>query len=269
MNVLVFGLGKSGTTVIAKAIQHSLPGAKFLMEPKTEEEIAQRRKRPLVVKILAGQWQEKLPALAQMLRNESTVRFDRMVTILRDPRDQAISSFLYNFYALAQDGHATAEQMRELTALVRMKEERPAEISFTGLCAETNRVMRWKGYTSEWLVEASRSYWRFLCSLGKTNCFRLRYEDFVRGDLAPLESYLGFPLSSRREVDEYARTRRSASSENWREFFTPEDVAILRPLIGDLLSEMGYDDWELRPAAALNPAHFSGYVERLIQEAQG
>lgn len=58
MNVLVFGQGKSGTTVIAKTIQHSLPGAVFLMEPKTEQTLTRPGARHTVVKILYGQWQE-------------------------------------------------------------------------------------------------------------------------------------------------------------------------------------------------------------------
>lgn len=268
MNVLVFGLGKSGTTVIAKAIQHSLPGAGFLMEPKAQEEITRRRERPLVVKMLFGQWQEDLPALEKMLRNKGGAGFDRIVTILRDPRDQAISSFLYNFYNLARNGRATPEQLQELVDLVRAKEQSPAALSFAKLCAELNRVMRWKGYSSAKLLEASKTYWQFLCSLGEVSDFRLRYGDFMRGELAPLESYLGLKLTPHREVDEYSRTRRSAAAGNWREFFTPEDVSLLRPSMGELLAEMGYPDWELRPVEKLNPAHFSEYLLSLLREAQ-
>mgnify|MGYP001795428506 FL=1 len=69
-------------------------------------------------------------------------------------------------------------------------------------------------------------------------------------------------------MGEYTRARRSASAENWREFFTPEDVAILQPLTAELLEEMGYPDWELRPAERLNPAHFSEYLVRLREEAR-
>jgi hypothetical protein len=50
-----------------------------------------------VVKILHGQWTDKLSSLTRLLRNESATKFDRLVKIIRDPRDQAISFFLYNF----------------------------------------------------------------------------------------------------------------------------------------------------------------------------
>lgn len=122
MNVLVFGQGKSGTTVIAKTIQHSLPGAVFLMEPKTEAALTRPGAAHMVVKILQGQWQKNLPGLTTVLRNESSARFDRIVKIIRDPRDQAISSFLYNFFSFAQPGGATEEQLDEVIALVRAKE---------------------------------------------------------------------------------------------------------------------------------------------------
>lgn len=272
MNVLVFGQGKSGTTVVAKMLQHSLPGAGFLMEPKSEAEVASKRGRDLVVKILYGQWKENLSGLTTVLRNEGAMHFDRIVKMLRDPRDQAISSFFYNFYHVALDNHPSDEQLRELVALVQAKEEHPQAISFTKLCAETNRVLGWKGYSSAWIMTesgfvANRAYWDFLCSLGNFG-YLLRYEDFIQGKLGGLQSYLGFALSSRRELGEYERTKRSASSGNWREFFTWEDVDLLRPLTGDLLAEMGYADWELRPVERLNPAHFSEYVLRLVREAQ-
>lgn len=272
MNVLVFGQGKSGTTVIAKTIQHSLPGAVFLMEPKTEEGLTRRGAAQTVVKILHGQWRENLPDLTKVLRNDSSAPFDRIVKIIRDPRDQAISSFLYNFYSLAQPGEATEEQLDEVIALLRAKEQSPQKISFASLCDGVNRIMRWRGYSSVWLMTesgqvANREFWNFLMSLGDRG-YLLRYEDFIRGKLAGLEAYLGFRLSPRREVGEYTRTRRSASAENWREFFTPEDVDILRPLTAKLLEKMGYPDWELRPAARLNPAHFSEYLLRLREEAR-
>ncbi len=272
MNVLVFGQGKSGTTVIAKTIQHSLPGAVFLMEPRTETALTRPGAAHTVVKILHGQWQENLPGLTSVLRNESSARFDRIVKIIRDPRDQAISSFLYNFYSLAQPGGASEAQLDAVIELLQAKEESPQTISFSSLCDGVNRIMRWHGYSSAWLMTESgqvtnRAFWNYLGSLGKFG-YLLKYESFIQGDLAGLESYFGFALSPRREVGEYGRTRRSAAAENWREFLTPEDVAILRPLTAELLTEMGYPDWELRPAERLPPEHFSAYLRRLRREAR-
>ena len=272
MNVLVFGQGKSGTTVIAKTIQHSLPAAVFLMEPKTEEELTRPGAVHTVVKILHGQWQQNLSGLTGVLRNDSSARFDRIVKIIRDPRDQAISSFFYNFFTLAQPGAATDEQLDEVVALIREKEQSPQTISFASLCGGVNRIMRWRGYSSAWLMTESgqvtnRTFWEFLRSLGDTGHL-LRYEDFIHGELRQLEMYLGFPLSVRRELGAYERTRRSASAGNWREFFTPEDVEILRPLTADLLVEMGYPDWDLHSVERLNPDHFSGYLARLRAEAR-
>ncbi|MEO6871265.1 MAG: hypothetical protein ABI233_03485 [Chthoniobacterales bacterium] len=272
MNVLVFGQGKSGTTVLAKTIQHSLPGAAFVMEPKPGDALSRPGVPHTIVKILHGQWRDDLPGLTSVLRNEATARFDRTVKIIRDPRDQAISTFLYGFYEVTRNGHFSAEQRDEVLALVRAKEENPATLSFARLCTEVNRIMRWNGYSSAWLFTesgqvANRSYWDFLRSLGKIGHV-VRYAAFMQNDLTGLEDYLGFNLSTQREVGEYGRTRRSASFGNWREFFTPEDVDLLRPQVGDLLVEMGYPDWELRPVQQLNPEHFSGYLAKLIDEAR-
>jgi hypothetical protein len=272
MKVLVFGQGKSGTTVLAKTIQHSLPDAAFVMEPKPDEALSRDRAPHAVSKLLHGQWTQEIPRLTSVLRNESQVRFDRIVKIIRDPRDQALSSFLYAIYGRAQNRSVSDAQLRAMVELVRRKEENPSGISFADLCGETNRIMRWNGYSSAWLFTesghvANRNYWNFLRSLGEAG-YLVRYETFMQNDLADLENYLGFKLSGRREVGEYERTRRTASWDNWREFFTTEDVETLRPLIGDLLFEMGYRDWELRPVGRLNREHFSGYLTRLIEEAR-
>ena len=272
MNVLVFGQGKSGTTVVSKTIQHSLPGASYLLEPKSEEKIASNERGHRVVKILHGQWQTNLPGLTRILRNESAARFDRIVKIIRDPRDQAISFLLYNFYGNAREGHASDEQLWEIIALFREKERRPATISFSAVCAKINRILGWNGFSSRWLLSesglvANRPYWSYLNSFQDFG-YLMKYETFMQGDLRELESYLGISLSPNREVGEFTRTRRSASWGNWREFFTLEDVELLRPLTGELLSEMGYPEWALRPVDQLNPEHFSGYLVKLMQEAR-
>ena len=81
-----------------------------------------------------------------------------------------------------------AEQMQELLALVRAKELNPGAFSFTQLCAEMNRILRWKGYSSVWLMTESGlvahpAFWGVLCSFGATGCF-LRSEQFLRGQAA-------------------------------------------------------------------------------------
>ena len=96
------------------------------MEPKTEAELTRPGAVHTVVKILYGQWRQDLPGLTSVLRNDSSARFDRIVKIIRDPRDQAISSFFYNFFTLAQPGAATDEQLDEVVALVRDERAKPA-----------------------------------------------------------------------------------------------------------------------------------------------
>ena len=96
----------------------------------------------------------------------------------------------------------------------------------------------------------------------------MKYEDFVRGELGGLESYLALKLSANREVGPFSRTRRTASCENWRQFFTAEDVALLRPVSGQHLATMGYTGWQLQEVERLNSEHFSEYVVRLIREAR-
>jgi hypothetical protein len=273
MRVLVFGQGKTGTTVIAKTIQHSISGANFLMEPKSEFEIAVGQNNATVTKILYGQWKRDSESLDRVLRNQSdTCCFDKLIKIIRDPRDQAISFFFYNFYDYALSPSISDNQLRELLSIVRNKEISPQSISFATLCDEVNRVHGWKRFTSTWLIRdsgiiANKEYWEYLKSINEG--YLCRYEDFMRGNVDGLEDYLGLTLSTDRSVDEFSRTCRSAASENWREFFTEEDIHQLRPVCESLLNEMGYPDWELKPIDRLSPAHFSSYLLGLIRAVRG
>ena len=54
---------------------------------------------------------------------------------------------------------------------------------------------------------------------------------------------------------------------SWRSWFTPEDVAVLRPMLQPYLDRYYPGaDWNLDPSPKLDPAHGSVYVKRLISE---
>ena len=68
-----------------------------------------------------------------------------------------------------------------------------------------------------------------------------RYEDFVAGNTAELEAYLGAKLPAKIEVGgEYRRVARSGVVGAWKHWFTAEDVAFFDGLFADFYATFGY-----------------------------
>ena len=99
LNVLVMGPAKTGTTVISKTIQHSLPGAQYHLEPKRalffERGAHLRSKSSQVVKIIFEHWAQAPRLRSAIVHNELSLKFDKLVAIVRDPRDELLSRMMY------------------------------------------------------------------------------------------------------------------------------------------------------------------------------
>jgi len=92
MNVLVIGRAKTGTTVISKAIQKSLPSACYHLEPKSicffEHGAHLEEENAKVVKIIFEHWIESRRLRDAFMYNETRLKFDRVIAIRRDLRDE-------------------------------------------------------------------------------------------------------------------------------------------------------------------------------------
>jgi hypothetical protein len=265
MNILVIGKGKTGTTIVSKSIQLSLPDAVYYLEPKRIGFFLNKREvtRPVVVKIIYEHWDATPHLREAIVHNELKLKFDKVVAIVRDLRDEAISRLFYIALALAQRG-VDAKAMDDWLAVLEEKERNPGDMSFLEMIQKLNGIFGTKVAPR---MPRDEQYLKFL----DRNCARLnivKYEDFIEDRIDELESYLGFQLSDDRDVGEYHWTRRSAAYNNWKRFFTRADVATLRELYDPLLSRWGYDDWVLEPVSSLKTEECSGYVRRLVAQAQ-
>lgn len=262
MNILVIGKAKTGTTVISKTLHHSLVDAHYHLEPKRIRFFG--REYPAteshVVKLLFDHWETRPHLRDAILFDETELKFDKKIAIIRDPRDELISRLFFIARNLAAQG-AAQEKMERWIDFLRHKESNPQAVSVHEMMAELNRLF---GTSVEPKPKLAMAYLKWIQGMGE-RVYVLKYEDFMQGKLDGLSRYLGMPLSDNRDVGELAYTQRSSDIFNWKRLFTEDDVSMLKPAYADLLDQAGYTDWELEPQTSLDPAIGSEYVRRITK----
>ena len=230
MNCMVTGLAKTGTTILFASIRDGFPpDRECFFEPRTAAEfehiVARGRHTNTLTKAL-------LPNLLE--HSHVIARFDTMVLIVRDPRDQFISDMLYFFYDFKIRGdRAGYECARDL---LRRKVESPATVSTVQLYDTIASLAGRRG--SERLA---RRYQRLVRFLNESRPHTIRYEDFVDGRVADLSRYLGMPVSTAARVDdEHRRVVRSKTHGEWRAWLTAEDLEVLNGLAAESMLALDY-----------------------------
>lgn len=272
MNVLVIGKAKTGTTVISKSIEASLSGpVQYHLEPNSPDffETPRPLGTPLshVVKIIFENWSAHPESRHAMVTNGFPTKFDRVVVIVRDPRDELISRLLYLAYPLAATTDATPAALESWARKLEEKEASPEAVSVQELFDELARMCDIRTENQIQLVlDQGDQLRRFIDDLNQSICV-VRYEDFLQDKFQHLSNYLGIDVTRITHVgDDLQRTYRSAGYDNWKRVFTARDVAWLRSRFDDLLSRFGYQDWTLDPVPHLEAAQWSSYVRRITHE---
>jgi len=268
MKVLILGLNKSGTTALAYKLQEALgQGTALHFEPGrvggAEDE---KIHRDIVAK--PGAAVTKNLIFPSTETNWGSVfsnadLYDRAIWIVRDPRDIIISNFFYHWF----QGHKAAPEKFQL-ALQRTsdKEQEPARYAFIDLVCGT--MTEGRAQLEAW----QRSWYDILdkAAPGIVKHTRVyKYEDFVAQNFAPIKDYLGLAIQGETEVpDEHQRVVRTRSFDNWRRWFTDEDVDFFRPILSEFLATMGYDpdDWRLEYPQSLPSAEGSDYMTKLYEK---
>ena len=254
MRVLIIGEGKSGTTALLRSVAEAMGDPEELFEPRlmTAEDLD---RDPLVVKKLLLNWRgAKEGPLTKM--------FDKRVYIVRDPRDRLISHMLYDAYNRGE--LLSTEQREKWLALLGRKAKTP------------KRVPIFKMMNAWWRISRGDLMSNYVRALDRSSAFNKRfggrfhtitYEQYVDGDFAALNDYLGLELSAGVVKGSENRVARSGSYDEWRRWFTPSDVAMFRPMTHRWMIRHGYDhrDWKLsEPGQTLDHATTVGYVEELF-----
>lgn len=267
MNVLVIGKSKTGTTVISKTIARSLPGeTMFLFEPTDVAAFTQEHdKQNTVIKVLFDQWLDKKRQLSTIANNNSQMQFDKLVLIRRDPRDEVISVLLYYPFDMKR---VVKDQglFDAWIELLQEKERTPASISFMHMCETFDSLFN-MNYTKSLSKFSSFDYGFYhFCTRIWHHHLLLRYEDFITENTQGLAQYLNLELSKERDVGaSYKQTYRTGSCNNWKRYFTEEDITYFKQF-SDTFSLLGYDDWELAPADHIPERELSGYVRMLLEK---
>jgi hypothetical protein len=264
-NFLIIGKAKTGTSLISKAIQYSLPDCVYCLEPKTVDgflpvEVPPETKNN-VIKIIYEHFETKPNLRRAIVTDELPIRFRRKVLITRDPRDELISRLLYIVRPLKDMKRLTDAKLNEWLDLIRVKEKKPADLPFFEMVNALNRI-----FDLDFLEPFSRHLEDFsqFYHDKPDDVFEVKYEDFVVGNYQALEEYLGFALVKELPQDNLInRTFRSGSSAAWKEFMVAEDLDQLRSLVGKHTELLGYTDWELRTTDHLDENIYSRYVQRL------
>jgi hypothetical protein len=252
VNYLISGLAKSGTTILFSRLLGALPpGVATCFEPDDDaalrEILAEGAQRDTLTKVLIGRVKPDNTPLRE---------FDRHVVIYRDPRDQFISMLLYLFYdfQLSNDIAGYRSALDALEAKV-MSPRAHSTIALYNHVAKL--VGRAPINVFNNLHRVQRDYIRAF-----SPCL-LRYEDFIDGHLAGVETYLGLDLGNRAEVaGDYRRVARSRSYGEWRRWLNDEDLAYIQSEWGDTLAALGYPACRRAQGLAIERSTSLDYVSQ-------
>ncbi len=259
MRVCVVGMGKSGTTALVYAIRAAMPADTVLLfEPRTFVPVTARNAAAKV--LLHTKHPIPYPFYGQ---------FDRLVLIVRDPRDVLVSRLLYRAYG-AKSMHADPGKLERYLDLLRAKEADPRSVSVLRI----NDVFQSMGGAS---AHSDEGRARMLADAiafhdAFPDCLAYKYETMVAGDFAPVAAYLSLDAGAMNPAvpDALRRVERSRRAGNWRDWFCPEDVAHYRPLLSAYMRRYGYDDaWTLADTPVIRREECSEYVLRLVRERLG
>lgn len=268
MNILVMGRAKTGTTVISKTIENSLPGtSNYCLEPKDIGYFYDQNNFPdadnHIVKIIFEHWNSTPRCRNGLLHNESPIKFDRIVNIVRDPRDEHISRLLYIIKPWVDAHGLDLDKTNQWITALEQKEQNPKSFSFLDMVTIFDDIFATRMLNQIMHPIEHNNYLEVL-KVNQAQSFVIRYEDFIAGNLESMQEYLGFEVSDNRNVGDLSRTLRTAAFDNWKSYFTDQDVQKLQPLYEPVLQSMGYEDWHLVKEPKVVAESNSGYVKRLV-----
>lgn len=247
MKVAIIGLPKTGTTALYESIKAKLPrDADCSFEPKTLNEVEyllNGNNENVLAKFMFGKVLE--------LGFDGT-GFDKVVVIVRDPRDYLVSSLLYRF-----DNPTISKDIQRYSELLKKfetKQKKPSSISFTSLSNE---------FGPENWDKHLELYYKLLGYIKNNDVHVLRYEDFCDNQLQELSEYLGVEITNKRELTGWtSKIQRKGKSGDWKNWFTDDDL-ILESVFGGLCAELGYDDWQLPKSQVIEKEYSIDYIKKL------
>ena len=259
MRAVVVGLGKSGTTALVYAIRSAMPaGTELMFEPKRHVELTATN---VAAKVLLN---PRFPLDPSFYR-----QFDKIVLIVRDPRDVLVSKGLYRIYG-GTPLHADLPKLDRYVELLRAKERDPRSVPFMRILALFESLNNRPPNPDMDLAQRVNDIVAFQQAFPA--CLVYPYEAMVAGRFEAVAEFLSLSAQAMNPdvPPSLHRVVRSRRSGNWRDWFCPEDVEHYRPLFSAFMRRYGYvDDWTLESAPQIPADEASEYVLRLARERRG
>lgn len=234
-NLLIIGAPKSGTTALLYKLKNALETGRSVKEYFEPEQLgvinsAIKKHKKSVTKVVA----------IRAIHPEDTTNFSKIILIPRDPRDQFVSSMLYEaaFHSLWDENETTIKEFYQ--ALCR-KAENPKE---------SNCIDLWNTYVSKTLsldefVNRNEYLRKFHL---ETESLVLKYEDFVADKFDGIEKALEVQLNVEGEIPStFKRVIRTKGSGSWKDWLTQSDLEFFKVKFSDYYHDFGYDEieWQL------------------------
>jgi hypothetical protein len=251
MKIAIIGMPKTGTTALYESIKKVLPeNTTTSFEPKTSQElnyVLNSQQESALTKIMFGR-------LADI--NFKCEPFDKVIVIVRDPRDYLISSLLYKFDNpnLAKNEH----RYNEILDLFKRKQLDPKTISLTELYSAFDKENQWDKHLSLYheLIE-------FINNNNNNNVNVLKYEDFADNQLHELSDYLGFSVQNERQLTGWtSKIQRKGVSGDWKNWFTGKDL-YLKDVFFPVMDVLGYKDWSMIDGPVIEKEYSIDYITKL------
>lgn len=255
-SILILGLAKTGSTGLYNSVKAALSAAGHddyycLFEPTRADQLHN-----------VHRYAPQLPVLTKvMIAREPDLdlrydRFDKRVTLLRDPRDMIVSFLLFRPFIRAD---VPWERVEPFVEAIREKERDPASRSVHSLHLLADELGL-ASYRLERVVEFME--WQEAL-IDRNDVFVVRYADFIAGHLDGLAEYLGLDVDTDAAASPWLdHILRSGATGDWRHWFTDEDVTVYRPHVASYMKRFDYEDeWQLAGAPVIASATASGYIE--------
>ncbi|MDC0157408.1 hypothetical protein OAK38_06585 [Verrucomicrobia bacterium] len=188
-------------------------------------------------------------------------RFDQVMGLVRDPRDNLISRLLFRMVSPAFVGNG--EVYNDMLPLFEEKVENPDSISVCDLFSQMEKTKLMEPMIQNRARENLDLFMDWHSN--SPDCIIYKYEEFVRGN------YDKIALITQRvnEVDAtpvetiYPQIKRSGKTGDWRQWFLQSDVEFFRPRFSKYMKIYGYEDeWDLPEKQRIDRSTSIDYVRK-------
>ena len=215
MKILIYSLGKSGTTALAYSICKAFDQHELVLEPSQLSTVDYNDDNLIVKSIFANRWKKD---------RDYFEKFDKSILLVRNPLDRIVSYLLYMPYN--GDGFSDDRNTQKYINLLKKKVEQPDSVGIFDIDKCYSDIdITGRGSLIQAVAEQSQNIQEFYQSSCADEFLLLKYEDFVQNNLDQISDYLGCRISNQIKVSKrFRRTERSKTFDNYKSFFLENEL---------------------------------------------